>query len=153
MRFKTLPTLAIALTVAAVPAAAQAQDHPEGPPPADTATFIGKIKRDGADKATLKVRYTCDTGQTLWVSAKQSKHRKKKDAALTKEGSSQVAAAWLQSHANPVTCDGAKHTATFTIDKSEQGKGKLKKGKAYVQFCLTAGESLTLSKSGWMGVK
>jgi hypothetical protein len=33
-------------------------------------------------------------------------------------------------------------------------KGKLKKGRAWVQFCVTQGEeTLILSKSGWVKVK
>jgi hypothetical protein len=48
-----------------------------------------------------------------------------------------------------------KKTAKFTIDKVEPGsKGKLKKGRAWVQFCVTQGEeTLILSKSGRVKVK
>ena len=62
---------------------------------------------------------------------------------------------WLQSHRNPFTCDGAFHTASFSIDKVEKGsKGRLKKGRAYIQFCVTQGEeTLLLSKSGWVPVR
>ena len=71
----------------------------------------------------------------LWISAKQLANGKK-SAKLTKEGSSQIAKTWLQSHRNPITCDG----------------------KAYIQFCVTIpGEGdegeLTLSKSGFVSVR
>jgi hypothetical protein len=33
-------------------------------------------------------------------------------------------------------------------------KGRLKKGRAYIQFCVTQGEqTLLLSKSGWVRVR
>jgi len=71
------------------------------------------------------------------------------------EGSSKVAVAWWQSHRNKFTCDGTFHTGKFTIDKIEQGsKGKLKHGKAWVQFCVTQGEeTLILSRSAYVDVK
>src|SRR3954452_3334433 len=150
-QLRTVAALAIAGAVATNPDLAQEQQ--QGPPPATTAKPIGKVERQGKKTATLKVRYTCKSGTTLWISLKQSK-KADKAKALTKEGSSKVAAAWLQSHRNPVTCDGQKHTAEFTVDKVEPGsKGTLKKGKAWLQFCVTEGESLTLSKSAWVNVK
>src|SRR4051794_35534928 len=90
--------LALGLTPVAAVAAEQAAT-----PPAKTAKPLGKVKRHGKKTATLKVRYSCKTGTTLWVSLKQSKSGKK-DPALKKESSSKVAAAWLQSHRNPVKC-------------------------------------------------
>jgi hypothetical protein len=145
----TVPALAVALATVALPVAAQGQGQTD---PNARATF-GKIKRVGKAKATLKVTYNCASGEALWVSAKQSKsgHRR---AALRKEGSSKVAAVWWQSHRNPFICNGAPHTAKVTIDKVEPGsKGKLKKGKAWVQFCVTEGqETLVLSKSAWVNV-
>jgi hypothetical protein len=147
------PAIAVGLTAlatAAVPVAAQAQ---QGSDPNAKATFVGKIASSG-DAATLKVTYKCAEGEALWVSAKQTKSGKK-DKALAKEGSSEVAATWLQSHRNQFVCDGTKQTATFKIDAVEPGsKGKLKKGLAYVQFCVTKGqEDLILSKSGWVKVR
>jgi hypothetical protein len=149
-RIYLLPVLAATFAATALPAVAQAQQPSD---PAAKAQFLGKIKATG-NKATLKVTYNCDHGQTLWISAKQSANAKK-DARLQKEGSSKVAKTWFQSHRNKITCDGAKHTASFTLDKVEPGsKGKLKKGVAYVQFCVTAGETdLVLSSSGWVGVR
>jgi hypothetical protein len=143
-----LPLAAIALATAVVPAA-QAQ---QGSDKTARAQFIGAvhIAKNGS-AATLRVRYRCSAGDTLWVSAKQSATAKR-DPKLTKEGSSKISAAWLQSHRNKIACDGAFHTTDFKLDKVEPGsKGKLAKGKAYVQFCVTANQKdLTLSKSGWV---
>jgi hypothetical protein len=132
-----------------------AQGSPsQGSDPDATAKFISKIKTQKNGKAaTLRVRYRCNDADTLWVSAKQTKSGEK-DGALKEEGSSEVAATWLQSHRNPVECDGKKHETKFSIDKVEDGsKGKLVKGKAWVQFCVTQGRDLILSKSGWVAVK
>ena len=128
----------------------------EGSDPNATATFQGQIERHG-DHATLRVRYTCASGNHLWVSAKQVASGKK-DARLAAEGSSQIASAWWQSHRNAFTCDGKSHTDTFTIDTVEPGsKGALKKGHAWVQFCVTDGasgpEGLILSATKFVHVK
>jgi hypothetical protein len=138
--------VALAATIAPMSALAQNAD------PNARARFIGKIHVH-KHKATLKVRYKCASGEALWVSAKQVKSGKK-DRALKKEGSSKTSSAWWQSHRNKFVCNGKSHTATFTIDKVEPGsKGKLKDGKAWVQFCVTQGEeTLILSKSGWVQV-
>jgi hypothetical protein len=135
--------------IALAPVAALA----EGSDPHGKATFLGAIHSSGA-KATLKVRYQCAEGQALWVSAKQSQSGKA-DKRLVKEGSSKVAAGWLESHRNHFTCNGKAHTATFSIDTVEKGsKGTLKPGRAWVQFCVTKGqEDLILSKSGWVAVR
>jgi hypothetical protein len=147
-----LSSLAVAL-VSAVAMAVVPMAQAQNADPNAKAVFIGKIKSSGAT-ATLKVRYRCNAGEALWVSAKQTKSGKK-SPALKKEGSSEAAHSWLQSHRNPFTCDSTFHKGTFTIDKVEPGsKGKLKKGKAWVQFCVTQGqETLVLSKSAWVGVK
>ena len=145
--------VAASFCAAAVPAA-NAQDEPNTIDPTAKATFVGKVKRvDGGKQGTLKVRYTCQQGEGLWISAKQVASRKK-DKALKEEGSSELSAAYLMSHRNPITCDGATHTATFTVDKVEEGtKGRLKAGKAYVQFCITTKTGLTYSKSAFVTVK
>jgi hypothetical protein len=122
------------------------------------ATFMGKIQVNGA-KATLKVRYRCSpvAGAHLWVSAKQSKSGLSA-ARLMKEGSSRSAGAWWDSHRNRISCNGAFHTASFTMDKVEPGKkGTLGPGTAWVQFCITTGTTeantkLLLSRSGWVHV-
>jgi hypothetical protein len=157
-----LPVVAVALTAVGVPAA-QAQG---GSDPTAFAKFKSKLVRVDKSTAVLKVTYQCSKGETLWISAKQLANGKK-SSVLTKEGSSAKAKTWLQSHRNPITCDGAPHTAVFTLDKVEPGskgrlkaKGKKNAGKAYIQFCITLppttpdGEGeLTLSKSGFVSVR
>jgi hypothetical protein len=150
---RTMLALGTACALAVTPVVAMAQEQGSTTPPAKTAKPLGKVKRTSKKAATLKVRYSCKTGSVLWISLKQAKSAKK-DKALKAESSSKVAAAWLQSHRNPITCDGAKHTATFTVDKVEDGsKGKLKKGKAWLQFCVTEGDTLTVSVAKWVDVK
>jgi hypothetical protein len=150
MNHRHMTATALALVAAAVPATALAATQP---PPAKTATPLGKVHSAGAT-ATLRVRYSCKTGDTLWISLKQSKSGKK-DPALKKEGSSKAAHSWLQSHRNKVVCDGKKHSKKFSVDKLEQGKGKLKKGKAWLQFCVTDAKTqlLTVSVARWVTVK
>ena len=148
-KLKTAAVVAALATAAAPAAAATAAAAPKA---AKTATAIGKVHRTSKSTAELKIRYSCKSGTTLWISLKQSKSGKK-DARLKKEGSSKVAHTWLQSHRNTVKCDGKKHTKKFTVDKVEPGsKGRLKAGSAWLQFCVTAGKDLTVSKSGWVKV-
>ena len=137
--------LALGVAPATAPAAA--------PKPAKTAKAIGKVHRTSKSTAELKVRYSCKSGTTLWISLKQSKSGKK-DNRLKKEGSSKHAHTWLQSHRNTVTCDGKSHTKTFTVDKVEPGsKGRLKAGRAWWQFCITnVNQQLTVSKATWVKV-
>ena len=129
-----------------------------GSDPTARATFLSTIDVNGA-KATLKVRYRCATvrGAHLWVSAKQTRSGLSA-ARLQKEGSSKSSAAWWDTHRERISCNGAFHTATFTIDHVEKGtKGQLKSGTAWVQFCITTGTTeantkLLLSRSGWVHV-
>jgi hypothetical protein len=142
--------------VAALAAIAPIAGQAEGSDPNGKATFMGAIQTSGA-KATLKVRYQCASGETVWVSAKQTKSGIAA-TKLMKEGSSKVSAAWLESHRNKFVCNGRPHTGTFSIDTVEKGsKGKLTTGSAWVQFCVTKGHTeattvLILSKSGWVKV-
>lgn len=156
-----LPLVAVALTgVGASVAHAQG-----GSDPTASARFKSKLVRVDSSTAVLKVSYTCSKGATLWISAKQLANGKRKKT-LTQEGSSQVAKTWLQSHRNPITCDGVRHVAVFVLDKLEPGskghlraKGRHNHGWAYIQFCVTlpvAGSpegELTLSKSGFVRVR
>jgi hypothetical protein len=143
----------IAGVVAGIPPGALAA----GADPNAKATFIGAIDVSGK-QATLRVRYRCSSGETLWVSAKETKTGAS-TTKLTKEGSSKIASAWWQSHRNKFTCNKLAHTGKFTIDTIERGsKGTLVPGKAWVQFCVTKGHTekttvLTLSKSGWVDVR
>ena len=146
-------TAGVAVAVAAAPVV---QASPvEGSDPGAQAKFVSDIKTTaGGKKATLKASYKCSEGDALWVSAKETATGEK-DKRLKKGGSSETAAAWLQSHRNVFTCDGKSRTEKFTIDKVEDGsKGKLVPGEAWVQFCVTqGGRDLVLSKSGWVGVR
>ncbi|HWU47962.1 MAG TPA: hypothetical protein VN133_14495 [Humibacter sp.] len=134
---KILMTAALAgLAVfgAAAPAAVAAPVH------ATSAQLVGVVHQTGPTTAEVSARYTC-TGTAdqlhLWVSVKQTADRTA-DPALANEGSSQIAAAWSQSHAGvmQLVCDGKNHVASFTVDQTEQGFGTLAKGDAWVQFCL-----------------
>src|ERR1044071_282991 len=114
-----LPVAALALTGIGAQVA-QAQG---GTDPTASAKFKSKLVRVDRSTAVLKVKYQCSKGTVLWISAKQLANGKAKKS-LTKEGSSQVAKTWLQSHRNPITCDGASHTQVFTLDKVEPGDRK-----------------------------
>lgn len=143
---------AAALTL--VPAASAASG------PSNRAHVIGIEAGDGAT-ATVRVRYTCDDGMHLWVSAKQVADRSR-NPILQGEGSSQHAAAWLQRHPSPgqFTCDGRPHTGTFEIDTAETdprsgesvGHGELERGHAWVQFCMY-GPGTFISESSWERVR
>jgi hypothetical protein len=128
---------------------------PAGAVPASKqqAEILGTVVRNDDGTATVRARYICPEGFHLWVSAKQSENGRP-DQRLRLEGSSQVAAAWLQSHPTPdtFTCDGKWHTGTFQIDTAEQGFGELEQGQAWVQFCLI-GENTFISKSRWVSVR
>jgi len=151
MRSKRIAALAVALGAAVTPFAAEAATKPNKTGKARLVSSITVAK--DKQSATLKVRYYCKSSTALWVSAKQATGRVK-SKYLTREGSSEESVAWWQSHRNPFTCDGKKHTSRFTVDLVEPGsKGTLKKGVAYVQFCLTKGDFLEVSKSGWVKVK
>jgi hypothetical protein len=92
--------------------------------------------------------YRCYGEGGLWVSVKQVANRSK-DPRLAQEGSSQVSAAWSDSHRNTVTCDGRTRVQVFTVDQEEPydfatgspdpKKNKyepLARGWGWVQFCL-----------------
>jgi hypothetical protein len=129
-----------------------------GSDPAARAVFVGPIKVSGT-KATLTVRYRCSpvAGAHIWVSAKETRSGVSA-TKLMKEGSSKTASAWWDSHRNRISCNGAFHTSSFTIDKVEKGKkGTLRGGTAWVQFCITTGTTeantkLLLSHSRWVRV-
>ena len=101
--------------------------------------LTGNVRIDSSDAtvAYVDARYICEGGDGahVWVSVKQAASRLP-DRSLSGEGSSGVSAAWSQSHANTVTCDGAWHAGTFVVDQTEAGWGTLQPGQAWVQFCV-----------------
>jgi hypothetical protein len=148
-RLHVIGALAAALATAALPGAADAKRSTDAAPKAE---FIGKIKNHG-DYATLHVRYNCNDADALWVSAKQSATGAKDDA-LTAPESSGVAATMWHSHRNAFTCDGRSRTAKMTVDTVEWGFGDLRKGYAWVQFCLSRGdEDMEIYELGWVPVR
>jgi hypothetical protein len=134
---------AIALTTAGLAGPASAG----GTSPSTFAKVIGPTIIDRHDPRVghLAAIYRCSGEGTLWVSVKQTADRKA-DPALREEGSSAIAAAWSDSHSNPVNCDGHVHIGTFTVNQEEPVFGQtdpkssvygpLARGKGYVQFCL-----------------
>jgi hypothetical protein len=148
--------LAGGAVLVAVGVAAPLTAFAEGVDPHANATFLGSIHVTGM-KATLRVRYRCTSAENLWISAKETRTGVSANR-LKKEGSSKAAAAWWDSHRNRFTCNSRRHVGTFTLDRVEKGtKGRLVPGFAWVQFCLTSGDTeattkLMLSQSGWVKV-
>jgi hypothetical protein len=138
---KFLATAAVAatalLTTSAPAIAAQA---PTRSAPVTYAKIIGNIHLTSATTAVVRARYSCVgtvEQRHLWVSVKQSADRTANPALATEgSGGQKIAAAWSQSHAGVLTCDGKRHTGAFTVDQTEQGFGTLARGAGYVQFCL-----------------
>ena len=130
--------------------------------PAAKAQIIGPIQISSGDPsvAFVKARYICQPGegeQWLWVSAKQSATGRP-DQALRAEGSSEAAAGWLQNHPlGEFTCDGTWQTDTFMINTDpdmvgQAGKGELRRGVAWVQFCLFDGQGNFINEYRWVPV-
>jgi hypothetical protein len=130
-----------ALAIGPASAGAAARGH------STTAKVVGTVKIDKAKPGVAYVlaQYRCtvadpqnDPGH-LWVSVKQN-DAGKLDPALAAEGSggSGTATRWEDSHRNPITCNGKTHTARFAVDQVEGKAGykTLRKGVAWVQFCL-----------------
>jgi hypothetical protein len=140
---RTLVALAI-LVVAAIGTAGVASATPAGK---TDAQVIGNVRIDSSDPTIgyVTARYICNGGLTesthLWVSVKQTADRSP-DNALKGETSSEISAAWSQSHPTAqVACDGQWHAQTFTISQADYGFGNLRPGQGYVQFCLFGGDS------------
>jgi hypothetical protein len=147
-----LTTAALA-SAAALPASALAAPKP-------SAEILGTVvAAPGGETATVTARYTCYEPTHLWVSAKQMADGQR-DPALLAEGSSEYADSWLQQHPETLTCDGRNHVQSFTIDKTEfspwlgglVGKGTLRKGQAFVQFCMTS-ENAFVYPNRWAEVR
>jgi hypothetical protein len=111
------------------------------------AQVIPIVRLDRHDPTTAHVyaTYRCSVADPvnhpghLWVSVKQNE-KGSYDKSLEAEGSGfgGVAARWEDSHRDPINCDGRFHVAEFTVDQLEgkQSYQALKRGLAYVQFCL-----------------
>ncbi len=137
-------TAAAALSLAPAAGAAPAQN---------TAEIIGVVKAGPGATATVRARYTCEDGFHLWVSAKQVADRSR-NPILEGPESSAHSAAWIQSHPAPdtFTCDGRQHVDTFAIDTAEAGFGELRRGEAWVQFCMY-GATTAISEGSWERVR
>ena len=128
--------------------------------PKPSAQILGTVQMaPGGETATVTARYTCFERTHLWVSAKQMADGNR-DPALEEEGSSSHADTWLQQHPQTLVCDGKNHVQSFTIDKTEVvewspdpiGKGSLRKGQAYVQFCMIS-ETAMVFPTRWAAVR
>jgi hypothetical protein len=149
MRIRRLVAGAVIAATAVVPLAAASTAGASYRPPAPTtkAHVIPIVRLDRHDPSVAHVyaTYRCTVADPvnnpgeLWVSVKQSDSGRY-DPAIAAEGSGfgGVAARWEDSHRNPVNCDGRTHVAAFTVDQIEgkQAYKTLKRGLAYVQFCL-----------------
>ena len=152
MKIKRVISLAAFALMAMLAPMAQAQES--GPPQTDPnarAHFLSSIKSSGT-KATLRVRYRCAEGETVWVAAKQSKSGRK-FLALKKEGSRRSRRATCRAIA---TRSSATAPTTQRRSRSTRSRGaaraRLKRGIAAVQLCVTKGESV-LDGGGWPPVR
>ena len=146
-RFLTLAAVAAIALVAAAPASAQ-DEFTVG-----DAAVLGPVHVRG-DVAKVHARYSCDVGNHIWVSVKQSAAADI-DPAVSAEGSGfgGEASAWWQSHRGSFTCDGKRHVAWFTVDTVEEGsRGQLQKGWGWVQFCITTDEGNSAIRMQWSRV-
>ena len=140
MRFPRTAVLAAVIGIAAALGTATPALAAPAAPPTSKAEVIDVATRTGSTTATILVRYTC-TGPAeqvhTWVSVKQAKSLTS-DKRLMEEGTGYggVAAAWSQSHGGSPICDGKQHYSLFSVDQEEAGYGTLKRGMAYIQFCL-----------------
>ena len=148
--FFTLAAIAAVGLVAAAPAAAKTKHESFT---FGDANVIGPVHIRG-DVAKVHARYSCDVGDHIWVSVKQSAAADI-DPSVSAEGSGfgGTASAWWQSHRGSFTCDGKRHVAWYSVDTVEQGsRGQLKKGWAWVQFCITNGDDLSAIRMEWSRV-
>jgi hypothetical protein len=147
-RFLVISAVAAMALIGAAPAAAQDDSFTVG-----DAAVLGPVHVRG-DAALVHVRYSCDVGTHLWVSAKQS-DAADIDPAVAAEGFGfgSTEGAWWQSHRGSFRCDGKRHTAWYSVDTVEPGsRGQLKRGWAWVQFCVTTDEDLSAVRMQWSRV-
>jgi hypothetical protein len=147
-RFLAIAAVTTTALVAAAPASAQDDSFTFG-----DAAVLGPVHVRG-DVARVHARYSCDVGNHIWVSVKQSAARDI-DPAISAEGSGfgGEASAWWQSHRGSFTCDGKRHVGWFSVDALEPGsRGQLRNGWGWVQFCVTTDEDLDAVRMQWSRV-
>src|SRR4051794_26914195 len=147
-RFLVFAAVATMALVGAASAGAQEDSFTVG-----DAAVLGPVHVRG-DVALVHARYSCDVGNHIWVSVKQTESGAV-DPAVSAEGSGfgQVASAWWQSHRGSFICDGKRHVAWFEVDTVEPGsRGELRSGSAWVQFCITTEEDLSAIRMQWSKV-
>lgn len=137
---KTMIAAGLALAAAVAPSA-PAFAH--SAPKPSFVEVIGVVRQVDDSRALVHAKYRCTGDPHVWVSVKQTADRKA-DPRLAQEGSSQIAAAWSQTHEADLDCDGRVHVDKFLVHQDEVpegatepvGFGVLERGKAWVQFCL-----------------
>jgi len=154
-RFLMLAAVAAMALALAIPASAKGPKSGQDDSfTVGDAAVLGPVHVRG-DVAQVHVRYSCDVGDHLWVSVKQSASGAV-DPAVSADGSGfgGAASAWWQSHRGSFTCDGKRHVAWFAVDTLEPGsRGQLQSGSAWVQFCVTYGEDgLSAIRMQWSKV-
>jgi len=117
---------------------------------------------DSHDREVVRVsgKYKCFGGEPihLWVSVKQG------GPDPTAEGSSSTVKAWYDTNVSQdvaVNCNGRWHVRTVELgrnatDFTGRELGYLKNGRAWLQFCLVAGDeenALLASRSRWVTVR
>jgi hypothetical protein len=150
---KRLLALTIVATIALVGAAPASAKKSDESFTVGDAAVLGPVHVRG-DVALVHARYSCDVGNHIWVSVKQSASGDI-DPAVSAEGSGfgGAASAWWQSHRGSFTCDGKRHVAWFTVDTVEEGsRGQLQKGWGWAQFCITTDEGLSAIRMQWSRV-
>ncbi|WP_207454214.1 hypothetical protein [Desertivibrio insolitus] len=143
-RFRTSLIAAGLALAAAVAPAAPAFAH-KAPKPTYV-ELIGIVRQLDGTSAEVHARYRCTGELGVWISVKQSEDRTA-DPKLTQEGTGygKVAAAWSQTHAHALDCDGRVHVDKFVVDRAEYGYGEFKRGQAWTQFCIVNGTGVVAS--------
>jgi hypothetical protein len=161
IRLLVVALLALAMSLTGLSAASAGTDaYPGQAPQIKSVYAYATVDSSNREVARVRGTYKCFGGQPihLWVSVKQG------GPDPTAEGSSATVKAWYDTNVSQdvwVNCDGAWHTRTVRLERWEtdfSGRplGFLKNGKAWLQFCLVAGDeenSLLASKSRWVTVR
>jgi hypothetical protein len=137
--------VALPMALTALPA----QAHDQGSAPAyrePEVAWVHQAKAKG-DRATVLAKYRCwggNEGTHVWVSLKQGGKINDYTAQELSEmeGTSALARAWYDT--NPpqadqstvyLICNGRWQVQKYTLGRVE-GKGRLHRGRAFLQFCL-----------------